>query len=255
MDWFKSLITERFNIFFLRFIVLFFVVVLHANKRESASLQECRQKDLVNAIRQRDHKSIIYSLNEGAQSGKPDMDGIIPVVEVKGEITRSYLTIPNSYWTIQPSADAQRDLKRATKRGDLPGMNSALERGAVIDFRYKHKNTALILAIGAFRRSNEVIRLLLDRQAWINMQGWDGNTALNAVLKQAWLMQEGDPSDIVKILLDHGADQHIPNSQEETPLQLAGFANFEQSARWLLEDLANRYPAIGCAIKQCSQGH
>lgn len=245
--------------FFLRFIVLFFVVVLHANKRESASLQQRRQKDLVNAILLEDYDSVQSMLISGALSGEPDKDGIIPVVEFdrdEGCCIRSWkLNIPDSYWTIQPSADAQKDLKKATKRGDLPGMNSALERGASIDFRYQHNNTALIIAISALTRSKAAIDLLLKRGARINLQCLDGNTALNTVLKQAYLMQKGDSSDIVKILLDHGADQHIPNSQEETPLQLAGVANFEQSARWLLEDLANRYPAIGCAIKQCSQGH
>ena len=119
-------------------------------------------------------------------------------------------------------------LIRAARGADVEAIEILLEHGALIDLPNDNGDTALIAAAGygqepgatrgRFRTQAEALlatqALLANGGADINHQNKAGITALHAAADQGW-------SDIVALLLDHGADPLIEDSFGTTALDYA----------------------------------
>jgi uncharacterized protein len=90
-----------------------------------------------------------------------------------------------------------------------------IEHGANLDAR-STGSIARVPPLGtaAFVRSCSLARLLLDAGADVNGQGEGGFTALHAAA------ENGD-EDLVRLLLDHGADASLATAQGKRPVDLA----------------------------------
>ena len=90
-----------------------------------------------------------------------------------------------------------------------------LENGANInDEEYRDLIDQTPLIIAAFHGCTDIIRMLIDAGADIGHRNHQGENALITA------SQEGN-IDSVKVLLDAGADKNQPNADGETPLELA----------------------------------
>jgi ankyrin repeat protein len=90
-----------------------------------------------------------------------------------------------------------------------------LENGANInDKEYRDLIDQSPLIIAAFNGCTDIVRMLLDAGADIGHRNDQGENALISA------SQEGN-IDVVKVLLDAGADKNQPNADGETPLELA----------------------------------
>ena len=90
-----------------------------------------------------------------------------------------------------------------------------LDNGANInDKEYRDLIDQTPLIIAAFNGCTDIVRMLLDAGADIGHRNDQGENALISA------SQEGN-IDVVKVLLDAGADKNQPNADGETPLELA----------------------------------
>jgi ankyrin repeat protein len=120
---------------------------------------------------------------------------------------------------------------RASKASDVPVMKLLLKYGADPKAVMKNGNNALMLAAGLGYRDGNMavptkdrgtpedsvaaIQLCLDNGLNINATGANGDTALHDAING----REG--LEVVRYLLEHGADTSIKNSRGQTPLDAA----------------------------------
>lgn len=97
-------------------------------------------------------------------------------------------------------------LSHVVNNWDIESVKLLLEKGAKVDF------FALTLASGGYARVPriEILKLLLEKGGNINAQDMEGNTALHYASK-------GGFPQIVKLLLEHGADPKLPNFKGHLP--------------------------------------
>lgn len=92
---------------------------------------------------------------------------------------------------------ASDELFDAARRGDAAAVKVALEKGAVIDAKWRYDQTALFIA--AFRGHTDVVKLLLERGANADVKdSFYGMTALSAAVDKG-------NTDIIGMLIDKGA--------------------------------------------------
>jgi serine/threonine-protein phosphatase 6 regulatory ankyrin repeat subunit B len=110
-------------------------------------------------------------------------------------------------------ADANEDMFKAAKNGDIEMFKSALDDGADVndDSGFELK-TALGYASGGGHI--EIVKLLLDNGADVNVKNKDGTTALMAASYEGRL-------EIVKLLLDNGADVNAVDGEGNNALDLS----------------------------------
>ena len=102
------------------------------------------------------------------------------------------------------------ELLTAAQKGDLSGVKRSLEKGAKIDAKNNHKNTALFLAI----KHLQIVKYLLNNSANINIQGEFNMSILDfAVIV--------DDLETIQLLIDKGADVSLADSFGSTPLYSA----------------------------------
>jgi ankyrin repeat protein len=94
---------------------------------------------------------------------------------------------------------------------DLTSVNALLEKGADVNARDESGNTPLMLAVE--HNSLEIVRLLLDRKAEVNVANKERKTAL--------LMAADGSARIPEVLLAHGADLKARDLEDRTPLLVA----------------------------------
>jgi ankyrin repeat protein len=99
--------------------------------------------------------------------------------------------------------------------------------GADIDTRNEFNNTALMYAI--MRNNIEFARMLLEREAVINAQGQGDMTLLH------WAVQRGGRTEVVRLLLEHGADVNARDEYGNTPSQLGSRHGYPEIVELLFE--------------------
>lgn len=117
-----------------------------------------------------------------------------------------------------------------------------LERGAKLEAKNDHEDTALLLA--ALHKNPEAAKLLLLQGANINVRNKSGSTPLTAALVCG--VPRRRPMirlDLVRILLEHGADANTANGRGEIPLRLAISCQAEMYEVPGLNDLLREYGA------------
>ena len=86
---------------------------------------------------------------------------------------------------------------------------------------------------------HRAVQVLLEQKTDVNSQANLGKTALNQAGTFASSHSRGREADIVRLLLDHGADPNIPDDSHSTPLHRASSLGLLDVARLLLSYGAN----------------
>ena len=118
--------------------------------------------------------------------------------------------------------------------GHVDIMRWLLDHGANKDIPHSLGYTPLCIA--ASELQIEAVQVLLEHNANINWQTDLGETPLYAVFSNhcAKLEVEGEVVDLVRRLLNHGADPNIGNENHYTPLHAASFFGLRQVVSLLL---------------------
>lgn len=135
---------------------------------------------------------------------------------------RGALEIANRMAKIRDKDEAARI---AVAENNLEWLEQLLSEGADIDAtKGKFKTTVLMEA--AVRGNVEVMTMLLDKGADVNISDEDGWTALMGATVQGHL-------EPVKLLLEHGADVNAKNGNDDTALVMAIGLKHEEIAEVL----------------------
>lgn len=137
------------------------------------------------------------------------------------------------------SMDGQHipDIWEAAELGDLAIVQYHLNNGVSPDQRNSSKSTLLHRTAWQGTHPYAVMRLLISYGANVNLANENGNTVLQNVL-----MKHDDPQ-LIKLLLDNGAEAMILNKEGMNTLEVAALFNKLESARYLLEnDLSSSEP-------------
>ena len=118
-------------------------------------------------------------------------------------------------------------LHAASQSGYIDVMRWLLDRGADPNARTTLYFTPLFYATGHI----EAIQVLLEHNADANSQCHEGNTLLYWVLRN---LSVEKVVEIVRQLLEHGADPNICDNDHSTPLHRASSKGFLQATRLLL---------------------
>ena len=137
-------------------------------------------------------------------------------------------------------------LQAAAYTNKLEVVQLLLDNGADANAQSGEYGTALQAAAAAYDSSVEVVQLLLDRGADINAQGGKFGTALQAtaaVYKSEYVIFEPDKgvgafnrrAEIIRLLLDKGADVNIQGGEYGTALRAAAYRGKVELIHLLLD--------------------
>ena len=131
---------------------------------------------------------------------------------------------PLHYAVVNGKPDSKLDL--------FPCVQLLLERGADANTQNNRGTTPLHLAASNSKINEKIIQLLIENVTNINLRNVQGQTALhNAALR-------GD-TDIMSIILNHGADVDAQDNNGSTPLYRAIYKSELSAAELLLRHGAN----------------
>jgi ankyrin repeat protein len=114
-----------------------------------------------------------------------------------------------------------RELLTALWENDRAAVEQALNKGADVNYvgpAYDREDALVRSSTSALNIASELdnlsfVKLLLTRRAKLNLRDQDGNTALHSAVAEGYV-------DVVRVLLEHGADYRVKNSFGNTPLML-----------------------------------
>jgi ankyrin repeat protein len=117
--------------------------------------------------------------------------------------------------------DGRTALHNAIEEGNLEIVKMLVNAGAKIDIPDNQRNTPL--HISAFNNKIEIMEFLLAQQHLVNSEFLDavesdGSTALHYATNEGYF-------EIVKMLVNAGANIDIPDNQKNTPLHISAFNN------------------------------
>jgi ankyrin repeat protein len=180
------------------------------------------------------HKEIVQILLErGANPNVQSVGGypllIEKIVRERDEDIAKQLVNGGANVSIQEPLFGLTPLMGAVQYGSDAMILFLLEKGAKVNARDKSGNTALLLA--ARHRPRSVVEALLAHGAEINARNKKGETALSRAA-------EGN-NDVLKLLLERGADIDAARDNGWTPLICAAAAPNATGVDMLLEAGAN----------------
>lgn len=105
----------------------------------------------------------------------------------------------------------------AARAGNKARVQAALDRGADINARHRgisplHEAIGVLFRKPQHQAQADMVKFLLERGAEVNMPNGAGSTPLH------WAIRNADTNpQVVKLLLDHGADPLLKNLSGDTP--------------------------------------
>ena len=127
-------------------------------------------------------------------------------------------------------------LHAASDSGSVDVMRWLLDHGADANVWDHWRQIPLHLAV--YEGHHRAVQVLLEHKPDVNSQDYVGGTALYQVSFPR-SHSRGREVDIVRLLLDHGADPNIPDNSHSTPLHHASSSGLLDVARLLLSYGAN----------------
>jgi ankyrin repeat protein len=138
----------------------------------------------------------------------------------------------------------------AAKQGRKEVVQLLLDRGADVNLTSTYGDTPLVEAAKQGRK--EVVQLLLDRGADVNLTPKYGDTPLVGAAKQG-------RKEVVQLLLDRGANMNLTSTFGDTPLVEAAKQGHKGVVQLLLDRGADVNLAFGCKntplVEATKQGH
>lgn len=126
------------------------------------------------------------------------------------------------------------DFSYALEQGDYEWATELLDRGADIDARFIQSDGKTTLMMVAGGKANpERLRFLLDHGADLDVQAFDGRTALYVAAAKG-------RTEHVLMLLEAGAKVNLRTRDGETALQVA-YDNDHKTAERLIRDAGGTY--------------
>lgn len=122
-------------------------------------------------------------------------------------------------------------LLQAAMQNRIEVVRYLLARGANIEARDKAGRTPLLLSLDQPTASSDMVSLLVEHGARVNVQGSDGASAVH--------LAAGRGVAFAKLLLDAGADIDAPDRWQFTPLHRAVMSKNIPMAKYLLSRGAN----------------
>lgn len=124
-------------------------------------------------------------------------------------------------------------LQKAIYNGNKKIISLVLDAGAKINDNYQNRGTALITAIDTKFYDPEIVSLLIEREADVNLESaYDGHTPLTFAVTQ-------NNKDAVLLLLKNGADPNKKSSKFGSPLMIAFQKVNKKMCSLLIENGAN----------------
>ena len=157
------------------------------------------------------------------------------VAPLPASLCKGYFHVANLLYQHGAVVDVQgRDkgtpLRAASHLGQVDIIRWLLDHGADANARTNHGYTPLSAAANAM--CLEAAQVLLEHNANINSRNHDGETPLFWVLSICH--SSGELVDMVRRLLEHGADPNICDHYHRTPLHRASYHGLLEAARLLL---------------------
>ena len=127
------------------------------------------------------------------------------------------------------------------KRGDVPVLRQAITEGVDVNARTldEHEYTPLMFAAGAGQV--EIVQLLLENGATVNLAGSEAKTSLH------WAAQAGNP-EVISLLLEAGADPKAVDRAGRNAYDWAKLANKDEAMLMLKE-----WETSGSEVQAASQ--
>lgn len=127
---------------------------------------------------------------------------------------------------------------KKVREKDCMGVEKLINEGLKINLIDKNKQSPLLIA--AENADEDMIKLLIENGADVDVRNMQDETAMVIAVKNARNLELDKINNVVKILLENGADADIQDFKEETVLHLA-VANIgkQEIVKMLLEENVN----------------
>lgn len=162
---------------------------------------------------------VLVALNKGADpNSSSGRRSVLTQASMKGYLNIVKILVENGAAVNLKDDYDVTAIYKAAEQGHLDIIKYLIEHGAIL---YPTIGGATPLMAAAHQRKFDVVKYLLDLVPDINFQSrMSGNTALHFAV-MSLMRDKIDNLNIVKLLLEKGADPNIRNIDGFTPLELA----------------------------------
>ncbi|MEZ5828176.1 MAG: quinoprotein dehydrogenase-associated putative ABC transporter substrate-binding protein [Hyphomicrobiales bacterium] len=208
------------------------------------------QQELSNALIANDPERIKYLLSKGADVNKPDLQGWTPLTSAARQRHDQTIALLIELGADPNKADENglTPLAAALMRDHVPSIKTLVEHGAKLDVPGQQGYRPLALALA--EKKFEAAKALMDTGADVSVaSGEEKLTPLMIIAAQTgpaegsiFLPGSTRPTDIAKVLVEHGADINAQAANGMTALMIAATNNSAPMIGLLMD--AGADPAI-----------
>lgn len=185
------------------------------------------KQEVIQAVQQNDTSKVAAAIQQGIDINTTDMEGrnLVLIATNLAFSAMVELLVKNGADVNMPAHNKDSAFLYAGATGQTALLKLYLKNGARFDIFNRYNGTALIPACE--RGHIETVELLANTKNFpinhVNKLGWTG-------LMEAIVLGDGSNKyqQIVQILKDAGADMHIPDHDDITPLQHAERRGFKE---------------------------